>query len=157
MALRRRLLPEDERRRELGCSVLDRRWLDEVDDSAGVLVTAQGLLMYLSPDEVCGLVAACAARFHGGRLVFDAVPRWLAERSKRSPLVTSGGYRPPAWSWGLDRAEERRLGTLPHVRELRSLRLPRGRGLVHGYVLPLASRTPIVRRVLLSVLRARFD
>jgi hypothetical protein len=71
-------------------------------------------------------------------------------------LHTESGYAPPAWSWGLDRGEERRLRALPHVASLAALRLPRGRGAVHGWVLPLAARVPAVRRRLLSVLVARF-
>jgi O-methyltransferase involved in polyketide biosynthesis len=34
--LRQRLLPEDARRQEVGCSVLERSWMDEVDDPSGV-------------------------------------------------------------------------------------------------------------------------
>jgi CBS domain-containing protein len=52
--------------------------------------------------------------------------------------------------------EERRLRALPHVADLQALRLPRGRGVVHGWVLPVATRIPAVRRRLLSVLVARF-
>jgi hypothetical protein len=102
------------------------------------------------------VVAACAERFRGGRLVFDAVPRWLVERSRRGAVTTRSGYRPPPWSWWLDGEEEWRLRRLPHVAELRTLRLPRGRGLVHGWLLPLASATPVLRRQMLSVLAARF-
>jgi hypothetical protein len=127
-----------------------------VDGAAGVLLTAQGLLMYLEPRDVHGLVARCAERFPGGRLVFDAVPRWLADRSRRRPLTTSGGYAPPPWSWGLDRREERRLRCLPRVAGLRTLRLPRGRGPALGAVLPVATRLPPLRRLVLSVLEARF-
>jgi hypothetical protein len=47
------------------------------------LLTAQGLLMYFEPDAVHGLIAACAARFGGASLVFDAVPAWLAARSRQ--------------------------------------------------------------------------
>jgi len=42
------------------------------------------------------------------------------------------------------------------VAELRALRLPRGRGLVHGAVLPAAARIPALHRLMLSVLSARF-
>ena len=93
--LRSRLLPEDSRVRAIGCSVLDPRWLAEVRDEAGVLVTAQRLLMYLAPDEARKLVALCAERFSSGGLVFDVVPRWLVERSRRGILKTSTGYEPP--------------------------------------------------------------
>ena len=61
--LRQPALPEEPRVRAIGCSALDPRWLAEVQDEAGVLVTAQGLLMYLAPDEARGLVARCAERF----------------------------------------------------------------------------------------------
>ena len=155
--LRHRLLPEEPRLRAIGCSALDPRWLAEVQDEAGVLVTAQGLLMYLDPDEARGLVARCAERFgSGGGLVFDVVPRWLVERSRRGLLKTSTGYEPPPWSWGFDRDEEQRLWALPHVAGLQTLPLPRGRGLLHGVVLPAAGRVGVLRRRLLSVLAVRF-
>jgi O-methyltransferase involved in polyketide biosynthesis len=73
--VRRRLLPESPRQRTLACSALDERWMEDVDTSRGVLVTVQGLLMYLRPSEVHRLIAACARRLPGGALLFDAVPR----------------------------------------------------------------------------------
>ena len=113
--------------------------------------------MYLAPEEAHGLVARCAERFgSGGGLVFDVVPRWLVERSRRGLLKTSTGYEPPPWSWGFDRDEEQRLRALPHVAGLQALRLPRGRGLLHAVVLPAADRVGVLRRRLLSVLAVRF-
>jgi O-methyltransferase involved in polyketide biosynthesis len=154
--LRERLLPGSSRLRAIARSALDPAWMDEVDASRGVLLTAQGLLMYLQPEEVHRLIAACAERFPGGALVFDAVPRWFGERTQRGDLRTDGGYRPPPWFWGLDAGEEARLRALPGVGELRRVRLPRGRGVVHGVLLPLAASTPRLRDVLLSVLVAGF-
>ena len=52
--------------------------MDEVDRSRGVLLTAQGLLMYFTRDQVYGLIDACRKRFPGGGLIFDAIPRWLS-------------------------------------------------------------------------------
>ena len=112
--------------------------------------------MYLTPDEARGLISTCAGSFPGNGMVFDVVPRWLAERSQSGQLKTKAGYEPPPWSWGVDREEEQRLRSLPRVAELRALRLPRGRGLVHGAVLPAAARIPALHRLMLSVLSARF-
>ena len=75
VAVRRRLLPDGPRHRTIAASVLDEAWMDEVDATRGVLLTAQGLLMYLDPPGVHGLIARCAARFPGTGLLFDAVPR----------------------------------------------------------------------------------
>ena len=154
--LRDRLLPRESRLRALAGSALDEAWAEEADTAAGVLVTAQGLLMYFAPDEARGLVSTCAERFRGGGLVFDVVPRWLVERSRRGQLKMKSGYEPPPWSWGFDGDEEKRLRALPNVAELRTLRLPRGRGVVHGALLPAAARVAGLRRLMLSVLAARF-
>jgi O-methyltransferase involved in polyketide biosynthesis len=128
-ALRRELLPAAPNLRLIERSALDQSWMDEVDASRGVLVTAQGLLMYFKPDEVHGLIAACRDRFGGGGLIFDAIPRWLAERSQRRQLKSPSGYEPPPWLWGIDTSERRRMGA-------RRVRPPHGRGVVGSVVLP---------------------
>ena len=118
IAVRRELLPSPPRGRLLACSALDTRWLDEVDPGAGVLVTAQGLLMYLAPAEVHGLLTTCAARIPSGALLFDAVSRRLSERSMRGGLGSASGYTPPKWTWGIDAEERRFIRGIDHVTAL---------------------------------------
>jgi O-methyltransferase involved in polyketide biosynthesis len=156
IALRDRALPASPRRRSWAGSALDSGWMDEVDPARGVLVTAQGLLMYFEPPAVHRFLAVCARRLPGAALVFDAVPEWMRARSERGGLQSGDGYQPPPWHWAMDPAEERRVARLPGIAELRALRLPRGRGVLHGYVLPLATRSPPLRRAWLTVFRARF-
>jgi hypothetical protein len=151
--LRQQLLPSSERQRARAESATELGWLEEIESGGSTLVTAQGLLMYLEPTRVHHLLRAAAERLDGGAVVFDAVPAGLAARSRAGKL-NSPGYQPPPWLWGLDPAEERRLRDLsPAVAELTRLRLPRGRGLVHGFLLPLAGGTPGLRSALLSVIR----
>jgi O-methyltransferase involved in polyketide biosynthesis len=154
MELRRQLLPESPRLELLGSSVVDGAWLDEIDGKTGVLVTAQGLLMYLRPDDVRKLVAGCAGRVRDGALLFDAVPRWLSERTQREPFGRAGDYRPPPWTWGLDTAELMRFRALPGVVEVRRLYLPRGRGPIFGYAAPLLGSIPWVADRMLTIMRA---
>jgi O-methyltransferase involved in polyketide biosynthesis len=129
LAVRADLLPQPERVRALDRSALDQAWMDEIDSSRGVLITAQGLLMYFQPDQVHGLIARCRERFPGAELVFDAIPRLVADRSQKGQLKTRSGYRPPPWLWGIDSKERRRMGA-------RRLRPPHGRGIVGAVVLP---------------------
>jgi O-methyltransferase involved in polyketide biosynthesis len=156
VAVRRRLLPDPPRRTTIARSALDEGWMDEVDASRGVLLTAQGLLMYLEAPDVHGLIARCAARFPGSGLVFDAVPGWLARLARGASERADATYRPPPWTWTLDRAERRRIAAIAGVRDVRILPLPRGRGAVHGFALPVLSRLPEIRTALLTVLAARF-
>jgi len=155
IALRRELLPGDPRLRLIACSALDERWLDEVDTAGPVLVTAQGLLMYLARDEVHRLLTVCATRVSAGGIVFDAVSPRMRDRSGREPASGAAGYRPPRWTWAIDRDERRLIGAIPGVADLETLRLPRGRGIGFRYLVPLAQSVPPLRNGLLSILRAR--
>ncbi|WP_428953646.1 class I SAM-dependent methyltransferase [Streptomyces sp. cg35] len=146
--VRRALLPGGERQRILARSALDLSWRDEVDPSRGVLITAQGLLMYLRPPEVRQLIAGCAERFGGGALVFDAVPRWFSERTMRGEMRTKQGYETPPMPWGLNAGELDRVRTAhPAIREVRELPLPRGRGAYYRTLAPLLGKVPALRNL----------
>ncbi|GGO84084.1 class I SAM-dependent methyltransferase [Wenjunlia tyrosinilytica] len=154
--LRRRLLPEQPRQRFVAASVLEEGWTDGIDTSRGLLITAQGLLMYLRPPEVRGLLSACAERFPGAGMVLDAVPRWFSAASRRGVLRTAG-YTPPRMPWGIDADERHRLREAhPRIAEVRDVELPRGRGLFFGTVAPLLLRLPVARSKRPSVTALRF-
>lgn len=155
IALRESLLPTGERRRLIACSATDPRWMDEVDPEQGVLITAQGLLMYLRPGEVRDLIAGCARRFPGGTLVFDAVPRWFSRAATKGRL-RSHGYQAPPMPWGMDAAERGKLATAhPAIAEIRDVLPVGGRG-VTGALLRSAARLPLVAAKRPSVVALRF-
>ena len=155
--LRRQLLPDSPNVELVESSAADRSWLDAVAASTDVLVTAQGLLMYLDHRQVHDLIGACAGRFAQSALLFDAVPRWLSERTQSSQLETGSGYRPPPWTWGLDAGEAQAIAALSGVADLRRLRVPRGRGALFGVVLPAVNRVPWVADAGLSIWLARLS
>jgi O-methyltransferase involved in polyketide biosynthesis len=153
--LRRQLLPSAERISSRAESALDFGWLEELRGGPA-LVTAQGLLVYLRREEINDLVTRLAEASPGGDFVFDAMPPWLVDRSRAGKLARPGHYAPPPWTWALDDAEAHRLTTLsPRIADLRALPLPRGRGPVSGFILPLLGWREGTRRRLLSVNRVR--
>jgi hypothetical protein len=104
-------------------SALDPGWLDRLDPTDPILVTAQGLLPYFQRDQVHGLIAGIAARLPGALLVFDAVPEAMLELVRR----TSGRERERAvdlWTWLFNPAERAAIGAIPRVEELRDLTAP---------------------------------
>jgi O-methyltransferase involved in polyketide biosynthesis len=78
IALRKQVLPPNERCRYLSQNALDLSWMEAIDDMRGVFITGQGLLMYLKPAEVARLFTATAARFAELEWMFDTIPRWLS-------------------------------------------------------------------------------
>jgi O-methyltransferase involved in polyketide biosynthesis len=154
--LRRSLLPTSDRQRMLACSVLDERWMDEVDASRGVILTAQGLLMYLQPSEVRRLIAGSAERFPTGTFVFDTMPRWFTARTRSGAMKTSGGFQAPPMPWGMDSDQRTKIVRVhPNIIEVGDLKLPRGRGFF-GRLAPWVNLIPVARTKRPSILRLRF-
>jgi O-methyltransferase involved in polyketide biosynthesis len=143
ISLREALLPEaGERQRTYAGSALDAAWTSLVDPDRGVLVTAQGLLMYLQPDQAHALIAMCAQRLPGATLVFDAVPPWMAGIVRRG----TPGYRPPPLYWTLTPKEAAGLvGVDPAIAKVRDIQPPRGRGFL-GWLAPNVRYIPLLRR-----------
>lgn len=131
IAIRERLLPRETHVRHAALSALDRSWFDLVttDD---VIITAEGLLMYLPQDDVFALIADLAKRFPGASIVFDAIPPALSELTRRGTRVTrSTSYKVPHMPFGLTVADARRLPKLiPGVAAYEELPLVPGRGLL---------------------------
>ena len=175
---RHQILPGHERHRQIVASALDEAWMDEVemdevDPAAGLMITAQGLLMYLPREQVHDLITRCAQRFPGAQLLFDGVPRWTStvtqkiatqkiatlqvgtEQGEAQPSPTVR-MPPPPMPWPMDHREAAVLRTLPGVRSVERLHPPRGRGVLYAYALPLADRLPLIRSLVLSVWSVRF-
>ncbi|MDT5325952.1 MAG: hypothetical protein QOF25_3104 [Mycobacterium sp.] len=128
--LRTKLLPVSDRQSVCAQSALDYGWMDQVDDSDGVFITAEGLLMYLQPAEAMGLITECARRFPGGRMMFDLPPSWFATWARRG-MRTSLRYRVPPMPFAMSAAEAATLvDVVPGVRVVHDVPLPLGRGTV---------------------------
>jgi O-methyltransferase involved in polyketide biosynthesis len=141
--LRRRLLPRSPRISVRAQSALDFSWMDAVDRGNGVFITTEGLLMYLQPDQALGLIRECAQRFPGGQLMFDLPPVWFSALVRRG-FRTSLRYRVPPMPFSLSTDQIASLAsTVPGVRAVRAVPLPRGRGPLFNLALWTAQRLPV--------------
>ncbi|WP_210436680.1 class I SAM-dependent methyltransferase [Mycolicibacterium neworleansense] len=126
--LRERLLPASDRIRVRPQSALDYSWMDAVDRTEGVFITAEGLLMYLQPEEALGLIAECARRFPGGQMIFD-LPPVLVKKFAPKGMRSSRHYRVPPMPFSLSPAQLADLAhTVPGIKAVHDLPMPRGRG-----------------------------
>jgi O-methyltransferase involved in polyketide biosynthesis len=140
--LRRRLLPDSPRVSTCAQSALDFSWMDSVDPAKGVFITAEGVLMYLPPEQSIGLIAECARRFPGGQMMFDLPPSWFAGLARRG-LRTSLRYTVPPMPFTLSVSELADLvNTVPGIRAVHDLPLPAGRGRLFSALVWTAQRLP---------------
>ena len=134
--LRERLLPASPRITNHAQSALDYAWMDRVDTSNGVFITAEGLLMYLQPDEAMGLITECARRFPGGQMIFD-LPPVLVKKFAPKGMRASRRYRVPPMPFSLSASQLADLaGTVPGIRAVHDLPMPKGRGLMFEKLFP---------------------
>ena len=139
--VRARLLPASPRVSVCAQSALDYSWMDAVDDSDGVFITAEGLLMYLQPEQALDLITQCAKRFPGGQLFFDLPPAWFSKLSRLGGLRTSLRYRVPPMPFSLSVTQAADLvNIVPGIRAVHDVQLPPGRGLVFNTALSLVYR-----------------
>ncbi|MCV7382481.1 class I SAM-dependent methyltransferase [Mycolicibacter longobardus] len=138
--IRSRLLPAAPQVSVCAQSALDYSWMDQVDPDNGVFISAEGLLMYLQPEQSLGLIAECARRFPGGRLLFDVPPPWLSKLVRRG-VRTSLRYKAPPMPFGLSvSAAADLVNTVPGIRAVRDIPLPTGRGWLFNTLLSNAYR-----------------
>ncbi|CDP88932.1 MULTISPECIES: class I SAM-dependent methyltransferase [Mycolicibacterium] len=146
VALREQLLPSSDRLRHLAQSALDHSWMDQVDTTHGVLITAEGLFQYLERDAVFDLIAACAAKFPGGQLIFDSVPRFLSWYSRRHGIRLSEEYTAPPMPFWFTAGQYDELLDIPGVFAVHEVEMPPGRGKVLSRAAALVYRSRSLRR-----------
>jgi O-methyltransferase involved in polyketide biosynthesis len=141
--LRHKLLPSSDRVELCAQSALDFSWMDRVDNDHGVFVTAEGLLMYLQPDDALALITECARRFPGGQMMFDLPPSGFAALSRRG-MRTSLRYRVPPMPFSLSVSDAADLvNTVPGIRAVHDLPHAEGRGKVFNAALWTVQRLPL--------------
>lgn len=143
VSLRSQLLPSGERRRAFAGSALDPKWTELVDPSHGVMITAQGLLMYLLPDQVHSVISLCANAFPGGTLVFDSLPPWMA----KAVLRVTAPFRPPPLPWTLTPAQVQGLKAIdPAIERAVDVRPTPAPGVI-GRLAPRLRHVPVLSRI----------
>lgn len=78
-------LQESDRYRFIRSSVLDTRWMDGLPEGEGhsFIFLAEGLFMYLLPEEVKGLVLELHRRYPGSELVCEVTNKYWVKRMQK--------------------------------------------------------------------------
>lgn len=157
IAIRERFIPSEERHIHIPKSALDCSWMDEIDDSKGVFITAQGLFMYFQEEDVQKLFVAIAQRFPKAVLMFDVIPTWFSTKTMKGYQLTPHYVAPPM-PWGIRRDHIRPL-LQSWFSEIASIHfIPYGPSRTKiGWLMPILSATPWVRNFTPTIVYVEFN
>ena len=103
--LRRRFIPESDRRKLITASFLDESWLNDIHVSEQVLFIADGVFYYFEEDQVKDFLVRLAKRFSGCEIIFDASSPYGIKTANRMVIKRSGLDENSFLKWGLKNAE----------------------------------------------------
>jgi O-methyltransferase involved in polyketide biosynthesis len=123
IALREELYPERPRYWRIGASVTDLAWLDALEGERPVLVVAEGLTMYLPPEDGIALFRRITEQFPSGQIAFDGYSGAMARLVSRLATVRGAKVK---LVWGIDdpRNLEKEVPRLRLVEDIPFLTMP---------------------------------
>jgi O-methyltransferase involved in polyketide biosynthesis len=100
MAARKLFFDETDRRTQITGSVLDDDWIETAERTGGpYLIVIEGVLMYLSEQQVKGLFAKVAGRLPGATLAFDSLS---CDGVANQPRMKAMQAFDATFDWGID-------------------------------------------------------
>lgn len=104
MEIRERFIQPDERHLHLSLSATDGKWFNLVPKDEPVFITAQGLFMYFTEEEVKYLLQDIVKTFKYVYIMFDVIPKWLSKKTlSKKGWQKSKYYITPKMPWGINR------------------------------------------------------
>lgn len=104
--LRRKYIPESDRRKFIACSLLDDRWLGQLPAADSIFFLASGVFYYFEEAQIKAFLIKLAHTFPGSEILFDAcTPRGV--RAANQKVIKAGGMDESAvLRWGLQSVRE---------------------------------------------------
>jgi O-methyltransferase involved in polyketide biosynthesis len=104
--LRRKFIPESDRRVYLTSSFLESDWLNQIKVKGNVLFVAAGVFYYFSEDEIRNFFTRLADTFPGCEVLFDASSPYGVKIANRMVIKRGGLDEKSFLTWGLEKAED---------------------------------------------------
>lgn len=156
MAVRERFIKPDERHVHLAMSAIDHGWFDKVPKDRPVFISAQGLFMYFTEQQVESLIRKIDQNFKQYSLMFDTIPEWLSRKTQSEQgWPRTDHYKTPKMPWGIDRnvvqtTLSKWVSKNAIISDIGYSQFPRGK---EKWVFFFLSVTPLIKRVIPSIVK----
>ncbi len=99
--LRRKFIQENERRKFIASSFLEKQWLDQIEVKGNVLFMAAGVLYYFEENRVKDFILRLTDKFPGGEMLFDVASPIGVRVANKRVVEGSGLDERSHLKWGL--------------------------------------------------------
>lgn len=157
--IRERFIQPDEKHIHLAISATNKSWLNVVSKDKPVFITAQGLFMYFTENDVRLLIQEITKTFKNGYLMFDTIPMWLSKKTiSKKGWAKTKNYTTPKMPWGINRNKIKEtlkswIEKETKVFDLGYSDFPRG---ITRWAFSLISSTPILKNITPSIVKIDF-
>lgn len=101
--VRESFLPSHEHMHTIACSALDDAWLDEIPNNTPLFISASGLFMYFTREDVVNLLRKIVTRFKNVEFFFDTISEALSKKTTSSKgWKITPNYTAPPMPFGVD-------------------------------------------------------
>ena len=101
--VRRRFLEENGHISMIAKSAMDERWADEIEEAKGrVLVIIEGLVMYLSEQDVKQILSIISRRFERAEVIMEVMNPWVVKNVKEKSIEKTKAK----FTWGIKSGKE---------------------------------------------------
>lgn len=100
--LRKNFFTETANYQMIASSVTENGWIEKIPNDRPSMIVAEGVLMYLAPEEVEKLFHRLMNHFSHGQMIFDIFNKWIVQHSAKQMKKTTGAVH----KWGVDGLQE---------------------------------------------------
>ncbi|MBD5480083.1 MAG: class I SAM-dependent methyltransferase [Lachnospiraceae bacterium] len=101
--VRRRFLEENGHISMIAKSAMDEKWADEIEEPKGrVLVIIEGLVMYLSEQDVKQILSIISRRFERAEVIMEVMNPWVVKNVKEKSIEKTKAK----FTWGIKSGKE---------------------------------------------------
>ena len=106
ISIRKQFFNESERHKMIAKSVFDYSWINDIKANEHVLIIAEGIFMYLTEQEVKGIMDKLAAAFKGAEMLLETTPASLVKQNQKQDLIKDQYQIEARLQWGIKKGKE---------------------------------------------------
>ncbi|MGL1957986.1 MAG: class I SAM-dependent methyltransferase [Colwellia sp.] len=153
---REQFIQPDDRHLHISVSATDRKWFDSVPKNKPVFISAQGLFMYFTEEDVKSLIQDIESTFKYWYLMFDTIPKWISRKTmSKKGWAKTDSYITPKMPWGINRDKIKTTIDNWLIKQIEIVDLgystfPRG---IVKWIFLLFTSTPILRNITPTIVK----